>query len=247
MGGQGRSGPARAAAGPSLHRPRRRDHLHCPPGPALGPPAGLLCRASLSGSRLGPGGPRRSPLLGPGGLQEAERSGPLSLAPGQRLRLPRPAGLPHLLDRPDRRHHQQRLPPGASGAAPPRHPRALDHGPRLLLCGKKKPKDSPHRQERAASSSSPHSLRMPPGRTSLPRFARPTSCSSRPTGPAAWSPTRAPAATGPFSRTIRIGSSPSSEPDADLEAELPRVLVGVEGAERIAVPGVDPESPSARS
>ena len=138
LGSRARRVAAPATAGAPLHRSRRRDHLHRPPRAALGFPARLLCRASLSRSRLGPRGPRRAALLGPGGLQEAERSSPLSLAPGQRLRVPRTAELSHLLDRTDRRVDQQRVPPGTSGAAPPRHSRALDHRSRLLLCGRRR-------------------------------------------------------------------------------------------------------------
>ena len=105
-----------------LHRPGRRDHLHHPSGHPLGVATRLHLLPAVDRGVRRPDRARRPALLGPGRLQEARRRGPVSLAPGQRVRVRRAPAVPDVLGGAHRRHGGERLPLGGAractGAAP---------------------------------------------------------------------------------------------------------------------------------
>ena len=107
--------------GTHLHLPRRRDHLHHPHRDPLPGRARLRRHARPARPRPRHLRPRRPLLLGSVRLQEAGHDVAVPVAPGQRLRVPRPAALPHVLDRAHRRHRGQRVPVGRARPAPARH------------------------------------------------------------------------------------------------------------------------------
>ncbi len=119
--GGGGGVPALAARSATPDRRGRRHHIHHPHRHEVRVAPAPLQAPSYPRDRRRHRGAKRPSLLGPGRLQEAREAAAVPLAPGQRLHLRRAPGLPHHLDRADRRDARQRLPAGRPGTAPIGH------------------------------------------------------------------------------------------------------------------------------